>query len=131
MVLIKKNISEYQFSLDSGHSQGYIQSITSERNLPSMNAFLEICAYFDITPSEFSDSTINNPSLIKNIMEYIKRMSDNDLLLFATVLKRFFEVLAFQYLHTVSTPLNIEITMQVQNYLPSLCYHTPLSFCLV
>lgn len=89
---MKKNISEYQLSLDLGHSQGYIQSITSGRNLPSMNAFLEICAYFDITPSEFFDSTINDPSLIKNVMEYIKRMSDNDLILLATVLKRFFEV---------------------------------------
>lgn len=89
---MKKNISEYQLSLDLGHSQSYIQSITSGRNLPSMNAFLEICAYFDITPSEFFDSTINDPSLIKNVMEYIKRMSDNDLLLLTTVLKRFFEV---------------------------------------
>lgn len=68
---MKKNISEYQLSLDLGHSQGYIQSITSGRNLPSMSSFLDICAYFDITPSEFFDSTINNPSLIKNIMEYI------------------------------------------------------------
>lgn len=89
---MKKNISEYQLSLDLGHSQGYIQSITSGRNLPSMSSFLDICAYFDITPSEFFDSTINNPSLIKNIMEYIKKMSDNDLLLLSAVLKRFFEV---------------------------------------
>lgn len=39
---MKKNISEYQLSLDLGHSQGYIQSITSGRNLPSMGAFLEV-----------------------------------------------------------------------------------------
>lgn len=94
---MKKNISEYQLSLDLGHSQGYIQSIISGRNLPSMNAFLDICAYFDITPSEFFDSTINNPSLIKSVMEYIKRLSDNDLLLLATVLKRFFEVHEHSY----------------------------------
>lgn len=62
---MKKNISEYQLSLDLGYSQGYIQSITSGRNLPSMNAFLDICAYFDITSSSFFDSTINNPSLIR------------------------------------------------------------------
>lgn len=62
---MKKNISEYQLSLDLGYSQGYIQSITSGRNLPSMNAFLDICAYFDITSSNFFDSTINNPSLIR------------------------------------------------------------------
>lgn len=88
---MKKNISEYQLSLDLGHSQGYIQSITSGRNLPSMDAFFDICTYFDITPSEFFDPTINNPSLVRNIMEDIKKLSDSDLLLLSTVLKRFLE----------------------------------------
>lgn len=89
---MKKNISEYQLSLDLGHSQGYIQAITSGRNLPSMSAFLDICTYFDITPSEFFDPTISDPSLIKSVMEYVKKMSDNDLLLLSTVLKRFWEI---------------------------------------
>lgn len=89
---MNKNISEYQLSLDLEHSQGYIQSITSGRNLPSMSAFLDICAYFDITPSEFFDPTINYPSLIRNITEDIKKLSDNDLLLLSTVLKRFLEL---------------------------------------
>lgn len=89
---LKKNISEYQLSLDLGHSQGYIQSITSGRNLPSMSAFLDICTYFDITPSEFFDASINDPSLTKSIIEDIKKLSDNDLLLLSTVLKRFLEL---------------------------------------
>ncbi len=62
---MKKNISEYQLSLELGRSQGYIQSITSGRNLPSMDAFLDICAYFDITPSEFFDPTINNTTTME------------------------------------------------------------------
>lgn len=89
---MKKNVSEYQLSLDLGHSQGYIQSITSGRNLPSMSAFFDICAYFDITPSEFFDPAVNNPSLIRNITEDIKKLSDNDLLLLSTALKRFLEL---------------------------------------
>lgn len=89
---LKKNISEYQLSLDLGHSQGYIQSITSGRNLPSMSAFFDICTYFAITPSEFFDASINDPSLIKNIIEDIKKLPDNDLLLLSTVLKRFLEL---------------------------------------
>ena len=40
---MQNNLSEYQLSLELGHSQGYIQSITSGRTLPSMTAFLEIC----------------------------------------------------------------------------------------
>lgn len=89
---MKKNISEYQLSLELGHSQGYIQAITSGRNLPSMSAFLDICAYFDITPSEFFNPSINNPSLVRNIMEDLEKLSDSDLLLLSTVLKRFLEL---------------------------------------
>lgn len=36
---MKQNISEYQLSLDLGHSQGNIQSITSGRILTSMSSF--------------------------------------------------------------------------------------------
>lgn len=89
---MKKNISEYQLSLELGHSQEYIQAITSGRNLPSMSAFLEICAYFDITPSEFFNPSINNPSLVRNIMEDVEKLSDSNLLLLSTVLKRFLEL---------------------------------------
>lgn len=84
----KRNISEYQLSLELGHSQGYIQSITSGRNLPSLNALFEICDYFDITPAEFFDPDIKNPSLIKSIFNDVKKLSDDDLLLLSTVLKR-------------------------------------------
>ena len=88
---MKKDMSEYQLSLELGHSQGYIQSITSGRNLPSMRSFLDICAYFDITPAEFFDPAVCNPSLLRTIIEDIKKMSDKDLLLLSTVLKRFLE----------------------------------------
>ena len=55
---IKKNISEYQLSYDLGQSKGYIQSISSGRALPSMKMFLNICDYFQITPSEFFNNEI-------------------------------------------------------------------------
>ena len=89
---MKKNISEYQLSLELGHSQGYIQAITFGRNLPSMSAFPDICAYFDITPSEFFNPSVNNPSLLRGIMEDVEKLSENDLLLLSTVLKRFLEL---------------------------------------
>lgn len=82
------NISEYQLSLDLGHSQSYIHSITSGRNLPSMEAFFDICAYFNLTPSEFFDIEMNNPTLIHKINELAKKLSDQDLLLLLSVLNR-------------------------------------------
>ena len=85
---MQHNLSEYQLSLELGHSQGYIQSITSGRTLPSMSAFLEICEHFDMTPLEFFDPAISNPPLFQAVMNDIKLLSENDLLLLSMVLKR-------------------------------------------
>lgn len=85
---LRKNVSEYQMSLDLGNSQGYVQSISSGRTLPSMQAFLEICAYFEITPLEFFDTEVTNPILFKKVTEEVKYLSDDDMILLRSVLHR-------------------------------------------
>jgi len=50
---LKKDISEYQMSLDLGKNKSYIQGISSGRSMPSMKQFFEICDYLEITPIEF------------------------------------------------------------------------------
>ena len=60
---LKKNVSEYQMSLDLGRNKSYIQSLSSGRNNPTMENFLEICEYFEITPAQFFDPDITNPPL--------------------------------------------------------------------
>ena len=87
-LLNTKGLSEYQVSLDLGRSQGYLHSITSGKNLPSMEAFFDICNYFELTPSEFFDSELNNPTLIHKINQYIKKLNDEDLILLLSVLNR-------------------------------------------
>ncbi len=84
----EKGISEYQLSTDLGHCKGYIQSITSGRSLPSMEAFLEICDYFNITPSEFLDSSIENNTLYNELVNKIKLLSHNDLILLSLIINR-------------------------------------------
>lgn len=84
----QKGISEYTLSLTIGRSQGYIQSISSGRILPSMNTFLDICKYFDITPTEFFDPSFQNPTLLHSIISDISKFSEEDLLLLSSVLKR-------------------------------------------
>ena len=85
---IKNNMSEYQLSLDLGYCKGYIQSISSGRVLPSMEAFFEICDFFNLTPAEFFDPTIKNPSLLKSIFDDAKTLSESDLLLLSSFVKR-------------------------------------------
>ena len=55
---LKKDVSEYQMSLDLGKNKSYIQNISSGRSLPSMSQFYEICRYFEITPQEFFDEDL-------------------------------------------------------------------------
>lgn len=47
-----------------------------------MQAFLDICEYFQITPLEFFDTEDTNPVLIKSITDESKKLPDEDLILF-------------------------------------------------
>ena len=77
---LKKNVSEYQMSLDLGRNKSYIQSLSSGRNNPTMENFLEICEYFEITPAQFFDPDITNPPLHTKASDLIKQLDDDDLL---------------------------------------------------
>lgn len=83
-----KNVSEYQMSLDLGHSKSYIQSISSGRALPSMSEFISICEYLGVTPKEFFDDENSNPVLHGEIIDVVKDMQDKDIELILALLKR-------------------------------------------
>lgn len=78
-LLIMKDMSEYQLSLDIGKSKSYIQSITSNRSEPSMQALRDICNSFGISLSEFFDENINNPEDIHRITQKLSQLSANQL----------------------------------------------------
>jgi len=50
---MQRGISEYKLSKSIGKNDGYIQKISAKKSLPSMDAFIDICVYFEITPEEF------------------------------------------------------------------------------
>ena len=85
---MKKGVSEYQMSLDLGHSKSYIQSISSGRALPSMGEFLVICDYLGVTPQEFFDDDTANPALIQEITDAVSGFSDEDLKLLLSIINR-------------------------------------------
>lgn len=88
---IQKGVSEYQMSLDMGHSRSYIQSIVSGKSLPSMAEFLYICEYLDVTPSAFFDEQTENPALLQKAMEEMRSLSDRDILSLLGLIERFKE----------------------------------------
>ena len=85
---MKKGVSEYQMSLDFGHSKSYIQSISSRRALPSMSEFLVICDYLGITPQEFFDTDTANPVVTREITEKLRKITDADLQLLLAIINR-------------------------------------------
>lgn len=85
---LKKNVSEYQMSLDLGRNKTYIQSITSGRNLPKMQQFFEICNYFEVTPEEFFDQNLHNIPLYHKATDLLKEVDEDDLLAIISVLSR-------------------------------------------
>lgn len=85
---MQREKSEYQLSLELGHSKSYIQSISSGRTSPSMAAFFEICDYFDISPVEFFDGAMKNPEHIHQITDKLRLLSEEDLTFFESILDR-------------------------------------------
>lgn len=85
---LQKGVSEYQMSYDLGHSRGYIYNISSGKSLPPLTELFAICDYFGITPLEFFDDHMENPSLIQKAVEELKQLKDEDLLLILNIITR-------------------------------------------
>jgi len=85
---LKKNVSEYQMSLDLGQNRSYVQAISSGRALPSMAQFFRICDYFDITPLQFFDAESVNPQLLRKAMEGLRKLDDDDLMMLIGLINR-------------------------------------------
>jgi transcriptional regulator with XRE-family HTH domain len=85
---VKKDVSEYQMSLELGQNKGYLQAISSGRAMPSMSQFIKICEYFEITPIEFFDADISSPTLLRKATDGMKKLSDDDMLLLIGLINR-------------------------------------------
>ena len=88
---IQKGVSEYQMSLELGHSRGYVQNITSGKSLPSVEGLFEICEYFEITPQQFFDDGISDPALISEAIKGMHKLKDSDKLLILNHINRLTE----------------------------------------
>jgi len=85
---LKKGVSEYQMGYDLGHSRSYMYNISSGKSLPPLPEFLEICDYLEITPSQFFDSSIENPALLQTAIDELKKLNDDDLMLIIRNIRR-------------------------------------------
>jgi len=86
---LEKKVSEYEVSLAIGRCRNYIQGISSGKSLPSMQAFLDICEYFEIDALTFFDTGYENPQKAQIVIDEIKKLSKDDFDLFVELLKRY------------------------------------------
>ena len=85
---LKKGVSEYQMGYDLGHSRSSMYNISSGKSLPPLPEFLEICDYLELTPSQFFDSSIENPALLQTAIDELKKLNDDDLMLIIGNIRR-------------------------------------------
>ena len=83
----KKGVSARDMSLSIGQNPGYINNIETGKAKPSMDGFLFICEYLGVTPDEFFNSDVANPSKISAITEDMKCLSDSQLDIIAALVK--------------------------------------------
>lgn len=76
---LKLDVSESKMSMDLGKNHNYIRDITSGKSLPSMQEFLSICDYFEITPQEFFDENLQDPQIVHKLYTIAKRLPAEDL----------------------------------------------------
>lgn len=84
---LKKNVSQREMSLSLGQNDSYINRIENGLALPSMQVFLYICEYFNITPKEFFDDETADPVQIREIVGNMKRLNEQTLNALGTLTK--------------------------------------------
>ena len=84
---LKKGVSARDMSLTIGQNASYINNIESGKALPSMSAFLNICDYLNITPSEFFDIGNNYPEYVNEILSDLKRLNNEQLSHISAIIK--------------------------------------------
>lgn len=75
----QQNISAREMSLDIGQNESYINRIENGKSFPSMQAFLYICEYLNITPKEFWDIENHTPQKIDEINFHLEKLSPEQL----------------------------------------------------
>ena len=77
-LLMANHISEHKASLDLGRSSAYIRQICNGTSLPSMESFLDICEYLNITPRDFFDEELPVSEVKNNLYQAINKISDKE-----------------------------------------------------
>lgn len=83
----RKAVSMREMSLSIGQSPGYVAKLLNGHNNPKMITFYWICDYFQLTPSEFFDDQKENPALIRQLLNDMQKLNEEQLLHISAIVK--------------------------------------------
>ena len=70
-----KNISARAMRHYLGHNKNYINQIETQKFMPSISEFFEICNFLSVSPCEFFDLDIKNPNDTSDIAALCKKLT--------------------------------------------------------
>lgn len=73
-LLEQNNLSARHLSISLGYNEGYINRIINHKTYPNILIFFEICNFFALTPKEFFDYEVENPTLINDLIKEIQKL---------------------------------------------------------
>ena len=76
---MKKGVSARDMSLSIGMGEAYISNLENGKAMPSIEVLFYICEYFNITPAEFFDDEIKEPTKAYKVMQEVKKLNDSQL----------------------------------------------------
>ena len=82
-----RGVSARDMSLSIGQNVNYINRIENRKAEPSLSGLIYICDYFGLTPQEFFDRETPYPVRLKDFMEDVKRLDENELLHLSSFVK--------------------------------------------
>lgn len=85
----EKDISARDMSLKLGQNAAYINNIETSKALPSMSMFFNICNFLEITPSDFFNDDIENPSAFNKLCKQLSALSSSQLNLLTNLITSF------------------------------------------
>mgnify|MGYP002576158506 CR=1 FL=1 len=84
----EKGGSARDMSLSMGQNPGYINNIESGKSMPSLSGIFYICEYLGITPKDFFDTDVKNPSKATELYTLAKDLTDEQLNNLIAIAKR-------------------------------------------
>lgn len=71
----QKGISARDMSLSLGYSSGYINGVENQKSYPSMQSFLNICEFLEVTPVEFFDLENKCPTEYRELISDLNKLT--------------------------------------------------------